>query len=286
MFDSLLIHPKTSKAIDSFLANPSHALLLVGKRGMGKPTLGLHISASLLGVEVEKLDNHPHFRHIKREKGKKDIPIEAIRNINKSLRLQVPGQQKIKRVILVEDANYLNTEAQNAFLKSLEEPPADTVFVLTTSSASQLLPTIVSRTQTLQVRAVPLSALPSQDQASVIAWQLSQGAPGMLQVLLTDENDELKLAVDQAKAFLRMNEYERLVELDGLSKDKDQLNLLLMGLGRVIQALYRAAAAKNSQRQVAKLLKAMQEVASAQESLELNVLSRLVVLRLAVNFNI
>ena len=286
MFDELYIHPKTKNAVETFIAKPGHALLLIGARGAGKPTLGRHIAAALLGIDVDGLDNYAHFAHIQREKGKKDIPIEAVRNINKSLRLQVPGERKIKRVVLIEDAGFMNTQAQNAFLKSLEEPPADTVFMLTTSAKSELLQTISSRAQAINVHPISPDGLPDQKPETLAAWRLSQGSAGMLHSLLSDESDELKVSVDKAKDFIKMSRYERLIELDGLTKDKEQLDLLLDGLARVIQALYRAAAAKDSRLQVAKLLKAMDQVAQARQGLQANVLPRLIALRLTLNFNI
>ena len=64
-----------------------------------------------------------------------------------------PGEGAYK-VALLTDAEYMNTSAANAFLKVLEEPPAQTVFILTTSRVDQMLPTIVSRCQ--KVRFDPL----------------------------------------------------------------------------------------------------------------------------------
>jgi DNA polymerase-3 subunit delta' len=65
-----------------------------------------------------------------------------------------PGEGAYK-VALLTDAEYMNASAANAFLKVLEEPPAQTVFILTSSRVDQMLPTIVSRCQ--KVRFDPLS---------------------------------------------------------------------------------------------------------------------------------
>ncbi len=65
-----------------------------------------------------------------------------------------PGEGAYK-VALLTDAEYMNTSAANAFLKVLEEPPAQTVFILTSSRVDQMLPTIVSRCQ--KVRFDPLA---------------------------------------------------------------------------------------------------------------------------------
>ena len=65
-----------------------------------------------------------------------------------------PGEGDYK-IALLTDAEYMNTSAANAFLKVLEEPPSQTVFILTSSRVDQMLPTIVSRCQ--KVRFDPLS---------------------------------------------------------------------------------------------------------------------------------
>ena len=54
-----------------------------------------------------------------------------------------------KKLGLIDDADCMNTQAQNAFLKTLEEPPRDTFFILATANPSSLLPTIISRCQTI-----------------------------------------------------------------------------------------------------------------------------------------
>ena len=287
MFESLLLHPKTKKSLERFADAPAHAVILIGPVGAGKTTLGHALAAQILSIEPSALDNYPYFMQIRRQKDKQDISIEAIREVNQALRLQVPGSAVLRRVILLQDAHHMNQEAQNAFLKSLEEPPADTVFILTSTAKASLLPTIISRAQSIVVHPVSLEHLPNSDEPAVkSAWQLSQGAVGLFSSLLKDEDEDLKTAVDQAKRFLQKTPYERLIELDSLSRDKERLNLLLDGLARVMQALYKAAARKDNKKQVANLLAAMKTVGQARQDLDTNVLSRLIALRLAVNLSI
>lgn len=73
----------------------------------------------------------------------KAIGIEEIRNIQKRIYLK-PTRSKIKAVV-IKNAETLTVEAQNAFLKMLEEPPESAVIILTTYNQDLLLPTIVSR---------------------------------------------------------------------------------------------------------------------------------------------
>lgn len=288
MLKDLIIHPKTSRAVQMFANSPSHAVLLSGPTGSGKRSIARALAAELLGIDGKRLDSHPHFTHLAREEGKKDIPIEAVRRINKLLALKVPSKNAVKRVALIEDAQLMNTEAQNAFLKSLEEPAEGTIFILTTSSKSALLPTVVSRATSVVIHPVDMqSALdyyPGRDEQEVItSWRLSQGSPGLLSVLLGDEPSELKSAVQKAKELLKKSRYERLLELDTIAKDKAEFANLLDGLSRVIKALYRAAAQSGKTKQTKSLTEAMKLVMDARRDLDANVLPRLIALKLTLN---
>lgn len=76
------------------------------------------------------------------------IRIESINWLIKRLSLSV--HEARHRLCLIENADQMNVESQNAFLKTLEEPPADTVIILISSQPSKLLPTVVSRCQPLR----------------------------------------------------------------------------------------------------------------------------------------
>jgi len=101
------------------------------------------------GVELEDLDWSPKTgRPSFGQKGK--ISIDTIRSLRKELSLK-PFEGE-RRVIVILDADCMTADASNALLKSLEEPPLDTVFVLTTVRLSFLLPTILSRCQRIPFR--------------------------------------------------------------------------------------------------------------------------------------
>lgn len=74
-----------------------------------------------------------------------EIRIGAIRWVQN--RLSLSKNEARKRVCIIEDADRMNVNTANAFLKTLEEPPQDTVIILTTSKPNSLLPTIISRCQ-------------------------------------------------------------------------------------------------------------------------------------------
>jgi len=65
-----------------------------------------------------------------------------------------PNEANLK-IYIIEDAHEMTIQASNAFLKTLEEPPSDTVIILTTSKPNSLLPTIISRCQQIPFRSIP-----------------------------------------------------------------------------------------------------------------------------------
>lgn len=135
------------------------------------------------------------------------ILIEQIRNI--IIRLGAMPAKKTKRVVLILEADRMTDEAANSFLKTLEEPPLDTVFVLTSSRPNHLLPTIRSRCQI-----VPFSYL-SDDQIKEIIFEgvdeFKLGSPGEL--LLIRENSLLAGVLKVFRsAPLRISESARLAK--------------------------------------------------------------------------
>ncbi|MGI5826150.1 MAG: hypothetical protein ACOX50_01925 [Patescibacteria group bacterium] len=97
----------------------------------------------ILGFEIK--EDHPDFLWLKTPEKKDSIGIEEARRLQKFLLLKPYSREK--KVVLIEGAEALTIEAQNALLKTLEEPPAKSQIILTLPDESLLLPTIVSRCQ-------------------------------------------------------------------------------------------------------------------------------------------
>ena len=111
-------------------------------------------------VACTKIANaiHPDVVTLAREGAAQIVPIESVRT-QVIARLGIPPHEGNVRVFIVEEATALAPPAANALLKTLEEPPARTLFVLCTIAPEQLLPTIRSRCQ--RVRFAAGGALPS-----------------------------------------------------------------------------------------------------------------------------
>jgi len=132
-----------------------HAYLFLGPEGVGKRTIGLALAQALHCNEMAddscghctnclriQSGNHPDVRLIEPVAGKKEISIQQIRSIEKELSFRAFSGKKI---VIIDPATLMNLSAQNALLKTLEEPPPDSLLILVASNAGGLLPTVRSR---------------------------------------------------------------------------------------------------------------------------------------------
>lgn len=180
-----------------------HAILFHGEAGIGKADFLEAFAQSLLCEDVRAdghacgacascgwfvQHNHPDYRRVRPEAledeppegdedggGKsaakatktpsKEIKIEQIRALADFMNISTHRQGL--RVVVLYPAEALNTPASNALLKTLEEPPPGTVFLLSSNSLERLLPTILSRCRKF--------ALPMPDHAAALAWLDAQG---------------------------------------------------------------------------------------------------------------
>ncbi len=116
---------------------------------------------------------HPDVVTLVREGAAQIVPIESVRN-QVIARVGFPPHEGKVRVFIVEEATSLAPPAANALLKTLEEPPSRTLFVLCTTAPDQLLPTIRSRCQ--RVRFAAGGALPSDADPARAERVLALGA--------------------------------------------------------------------------------------------------------------
>ena len=171
-----------------------HALLVHGREGMGQLELASAFAQALL-CERPLPDggscgacpacvwfgqgNHPDFRLIQPESMEADEEAESAGSRKKSDQIRIEQVRELqrflavgthragRRVILMHPAETMNFATQNALLKSLEEPPPETLFLLATSFSHRLLPTIRSRCQNV------VATAPSREEAT--GWLRDQG---------------------------------------------------------------------------------------------------------------
>ncbi len=121
-----------------------HALLFSGPEQLGKKTMALQLISTLFNAN--ELFNHPDFILI--TPARKKIQINQIRDLNWKLSLK-PSRAPMSGAI-IDKAHLMTREAQNCFLKTLEEPKGRSLIILVTESPSFLLSTILSRCETIK----------------------------------------------------------------------------------------------------------------------------------------
>ena len=183
----------------------SHAYLFLGGAGAGKRLIA-NTFAKALQCEGEKRPcdsckschafnhgNHPDVIYFQPLKNGKTYTIEDVREqLLETVDLK-PFQYE-KKIYIIEKADTLNIQSQNALLKTLEEPPAHSVFLLLAERAEAFLPTILSRVVVMKIR--PLSAETIADylmqaghlaEESHILSAYAQGRIGQALELVEDE---------------------------------------------------------------------------------------------------
>lgn len=283
----LVVHESPKQQLANVTTNPAHALLLLGPDGVGKASIAAKLLSDLIGISPEKLHDYPYTKWVYPTNN--TISIDTIRDIQKFLQLKTTGKGSIRRVICLEHADGMTQEAQNALLKILEEPPADTIVVLTAQHKRALLPTILSRVQLIHV------LVPTQEQlenhftghdkdAIRKAYFLSGGLPGLMHGILEDDQDHpLLQQVTVAKELLQKTAFERLAMVDSLSKQKESLDALLSALERIAQSGLKQAASTVNNRQIRQWYQIQKQVFAAKDALAKNANTKLVLTSMFLN---
>lgn len=277
-FSDILGHSRETSILKSAIGSGkvAHSYLFAGPDGIGK-SLAAREFARALNCEVPTVDgdscgtcasclqafegNHPSILNVwptdKVKEGVYEnvleggglIRVHQVRDIQEFLRFRI---DRGKKAVIVNCADRFMAQAANAFLKTLEEPPPDSVIVLVTAKPSDLLPTILSRCQRISFRPLSTEAVGEYiskvrsippDQAAFIA-RLSAGSIGaalahagegafdkrkevvtrLMELTPADVDKALKLAEELSKRddledvleFLKSWYRDRLVYMEGL----------------------------------------------------------------------
>lgn len=204
---ALLVHAGEGMGAKEFALELAQALLCESRRGDGQ-ACGACPACNWFGQ-----GNHPDFRLVQPESMAPDSPDDEPRKEKRSEQIRIEQVRALAdflavgthrgglRVIVVAPAEAMNPNTQNALLKSLEEPPAGTLFVLVASQPERLLPTVRSRCSRF--------SLPLPDRERALLWLKSRGVdePGaalaaaggapMAALEMTQREDERKRFLDR-----------------------------------------------------------------------------------------
>lgn len=156
MFEEIKEQNKAKETLLDHINNNkiNHCYIFFGKDGTGRLPTALKFAQSLVCENNNACDECTNCKQFEKRsvadfmlvdvpEGKKEIPVDAVREIISEINIKPYIFRK--KIVIINNADKMNTNAQNAILKALEEPPSYVVFILIVSNMLALLPTIISR---------------------------------------------------------------------------------------------------------------------------------------------
>lgn len=232
----LLINNHTAEELTGMVSQAPHAILLYGPNGSGKFSVACWLAEQLLQIRENSLGTYPYYLHLTPRN--EVIGVDDSRQLISFLNLKTTGQNKIRRVVIIENAHLMTTEAQNTLLKTLEDPPKDTIVIVTALRPQSLLPTISSRLRPVAIKK------PTLEQTEAFLgtlfdkqnYKLANGQIGLLLSLSKDEGQPITQQVQQAKQLLANDDFNRLTQIDSLVKQRTELLGIINALTRIASA--------------------------------------------------
>jgi DNA polymerase-3 subunit gamma/tau len=134
----------------------AHAYLFCGPRGVGKTTCA-RIFAKEINLSEQQGDDEDFSFNIFELDAASNNKVDDIRNLTDQVR--IPPQIGKYKVYIIDEVHMLSTQAFNAFLKTLEEPPKHAIFILATTEKHKIIPTILSRCQIYDFNRIPVEEI-------------------------------------------------------------------------------------------------------------------------------
>jgi DNA polymerase-3 subunit delta' len=218
----------------------AHACIIIGPDGIGKSILAMHMAAALLCTGSNKpcgkcnscskaeKNIHPDIKVI--ASSKRSIGIDEVRDFIEEMYMK--PYEGTRKVFIIKGAGTMTVQAQNAILKTLEEPPSDCVIIMLSESTEGLLDTILSRCQIIKLNRVSLDCIKDyllekgiDREKADMASRLSDGIIG--NALKYCDDSFLKFRgelIDTAKKMVRNNIVQSFELAEYFSKNKNDID--------------------------------------------------------------
>lgn len=239
----------------------SHAYLIEGGEGCGKTYFARFAAAAVLCTGdktpcgkcpscVKALaGSHPDLFYFSPDK-KASMGVETVRDIKKSL-FFMPNDGD-RKVYIIDDAQKMTVQAQNALLKFIEEPPASVLFFIVADKKESLLPTVVSRTRIISLapsdnadirRFLMSESKKSGGEQIDEAINMAEGSPGKaLKLLCRDFSRQRQLCLDFMPVLVSTSKSDAMAFLLSMKLNRDGVKefftLLMTALADVMNARF------------------------------------------------
>jgi DNA polymerase-3 subunit delta' len=208
-----------------------HAYIFTGEDMIGKKTFALELAGIATGPQPSKFNPDVLFIDTANSESGQSITIDGIRQVKNFVSLSAySGNRKF---IIIDEAQLMTDEAQNASLKILEEPNPSSIMILVTSNPGLLLPTVVSRCQEIRfpmhrpavVREILESASLTKTQIEFLA-EFCGGRLGLAKrIIAGDSFENVKKSVEELMHLIKSDLNERLAVAQKMTDEKNKAEL-------------------------------------------------------------
>lgn len=259
---TVYLHPTTQQQLDIYSKDLPQSLMFTGPEGVGLSAAVTYVADVLRTKPMLVLPEKDEKVDV--EKGV--ITVDVIRRLYSLTKTIETGT----RLVVIDYVERMGVQAQNAFLKLLEEPGVNTHFILLTHTVSQLLPTIRSRVQQVDVR--PVTQAQSEQLLGVLKVSdpqkkaqllfIANGLPAQLTLLASDEKlfDARAQLIRDARTYLQGSMYDRLKIALSFKDDRQKALTMLLDAMKLLQGSLKSGQNPEQVRKIDTLLKVHERI--------------------------